>query len=33
VSSPSRDELQMVMGILKEHDFGVELSFGNYRSQ
>ncbi len=32
VSSPSRDELQTVMGLLKEHDFGVELNFGNYRS-
>ena len=31
VSSPSRDELQAVMGLLKEHDFGVELNFGNYR--
>ncbi|MCJ7441037.1 MAG: YajQ family cyclic di-GMP-binding protein [Thermoanaerobaculaceae bacterium] len=33
VSSPSRDELQGVMGALKAEDFGVELSFGNYRSQ
>jgi uncharacterized protein YajQ (UPF0234 family) len=33
VSSPSRDELQNVMGMLKQHDFGVELNFGNYRSQ
>ncbi|MEE8111301.1 MAG: YajQ family cyclic di-GMP-binding protein [Acidobacteriota bacterium] len=32
VSSPSRDELQKVMGFLKEEDFGVELNFGNYRS-
>jgi hypothetical protein len=33
VSSPSRDELQGVMGTLKAEDFGVELNFGNYRSQ
>ena len=33
VSSPSRDELQGVMKMLKEHDFGMELKFGNYRSQ
>jgi uncharacterized protein YajQ (UPF0234 family) len=32
VTSPSRDELQNVIGLLKEHDFGVELDFGNYRS-
>lgn len=32
-SSPSRDELQGVMGALKAEDFGVELNFGNYRSQ
>jgi uncharacterized protein YajQ (UPF0234 family) len=32
VSSPSKDELQGVMGLLKEQDFGVELKFGNYRS-
>lgn len=33
VSSPSRDELQNVMALLRQHDFGVELNFGNYRSQ
>ena len=32
VSSPSKDELQGVMALLKQHDFGVELKFGNYRS-
>jgi len=32
VTSPSKDELQGVMGLLKGHDFGVELKFGNYRS-
>jgi len=31
VSSPSRDELQAAIGALKEKDFGVALSFGNYR--
>jgi len=33
VSSPSRDELQAVIAALREEDFGVELKFGNYRSQ
>jgi hypothetical protein len=32
VSSPSKDELQGVMTLLKQHDFGVELKFGNYRT-
>jgi cyclic-di-GMP-binding protein len=31
VSSPSRDELQLVMQLLRGKDFGVELKFGNYR--
>ena len=31
VSSPSRDELQNVMALLRQHDFGIELNFGNYR--
>ena len=31
VSSPSRDELQEVMALLRGKDFGVELKFGNYR--
>jgi cyclic-di-GMP-binding protein len=31
VSSPSRDELQLVMQLLRGQDFGVELKFGNYR--
>ena len=31
VSSPSRDELQGVMALLRQHDFGMELNFGNYR--
>ena len=31
VSSPSRDMLQEVIGLLEEEDFGIELDFGNYR--
>ncbi len=31
VTSPSRDELQQVIAMLKQKDFGVELKFGNYR--
>jgi cyclic-di-GMP-binding protein len=31
ISSPSRDELQAVIHVLKEQDFGVALQFGNYR--
>jgi len=31
VSSASRDELQSVMALLRSQDFGVELTFGNYR--
>ena len=33
VSSPSRDALQEVMGLLREEDFGLELNFENRRSQ
>ena len=32
VSSGSKDELQEAMRLLREHDFGVALQFGNYRS-
>ena len=32
VSSPSKDDLQGVITLLKGQDFGVELKFGNYRS-
>ncbi len=32
VSSPSRDDLQSLMAVLREKDFGIELKFGNYRS-
>ena len=31
VTSPSRDELQAVMALLRSEDFGIELKFGNYR--
>ena len=31
VTSPSRDELQEVMRLLRDHDLGVALQFGNYR--
>ena len=31
ISSPSKNDLQSVMGLLREEDFGVELQFGNYR--
>jgi uncharacterized protein YajQ (UPF0234 family) len=32
VSSSSKDDLQGVIALLKEKDFGVELKFGNYRT-
>lgn len=32
VSSPSKDELQAVMAMLRAGDFGLELKFGNFRS-
>jgi uncharacterized protein YajQ (UPF0234 family) len=31
VQSPSIDELQAVIAMLKKEDFGVELQFGNFR--
>jgi uncharacterized protein YajQ (UPF0234 family) len=31
VSSPSKDDLQQAMALLRAGDFGVELKFGNYR--
>ena len=31
VTSPSKDELQQVMALLKGEDWGIELQFGNYR--
>ena len=32
VTSASKDDLQAAMAALREHDFGVALQFGNYRS-
>jgi len=31
VSSPSKDDLQQAIALLRGQDFGVELKFGNYR--
>ena len=31
VTGPSKDDLQAVMALLREKDFGVQLKFGNYR--
>jgi uncharacterized protein YajQ (UPF0234 family) len=31
ITSPSKDELQTAMSLLRGKDFGVELKFGNYR--
>jgi hypothetical protein len=31
VTSPSKDDLQSAMTLLRGQDFGVELQFGNYR--
>jgi cyclic-di-GMP-binding protein len=31
VSSPSKDDLQEAVALLRSRDFGVELKFGNYR--
>ena len=31
VTSPSRDDLQEAMRVLRDQDFGVALQFGNYR--
>jgi len=32
ITSPSKDDLQEAMRLLREQDFGVALQFGNYRS-
>jgi uncharacterized protein YajQ (UPF0234 family) len=32
ISSASKDDLQGAIALLKEQDFGVELKFGNYRT-
>ena len=31
VTSPSRDDLQAAIALLRKEDFGVELQFGNFR--
>jgi uncharacterized protein YajQ (UPF0234 family) len=31
VTSPSKDQLQTAIRVLKAHDFGIDLQFGNYR--
>jgi uncharacterized protein YajQ (UPF0234 family) len=31
VQAPSRDDLQAAIQLLKNHDFGIQLQFGNYR--
>jgi cyclic-di-GMP-binding protein len=31
ITSPSKDDLQAAMALLRQKDFGVELKFGNYR--
>ena len=31
ITSPSRDDLQKVIALLKEQDYGIELNFRNYR--
>ena len=32
VSGPDKDDLQGAITLLKQHEFGVELKFGNFRS-
>ena len=32
ITSASKDDLQEAMRLLRGHDFGIELQFGNYRS-
>jgi cyclic-di-GMP-binding protein len=32
ISSPSKDDLQAAIALLKQQDVGVDLKFGNYRS-
>ena len=31
VQAPARDDLQSAIQLLKDHDFGIQLQFGNYR--
>lgn len=32
VTSPSKDDLQAAMALLRDRDFGIALQFGNYRA-
>ena len=32
VQAPSRDDLQEAIALLRNHDFGINLQFGNFRS-
>jgi uncharacterized protein YajQ (UPF0234 family) len=32
VSGKDRDTLQEIMALLKQHDFGIDMQFTNYRS-
>jgi uncharacterized protein YajQ (UPF0234 family) len=32
VQAPSRDDLQQAIALLRGHDFGISLQFGNYRT-
>ena len=32
ISGPDKDDLQGAIALLKQHDFGVELKYGNFRS-
>src|SRR5262245_15095768 len=32
VQAPARDDLQQAIALLRGHDFGIALQFGNYRS-
>jgi uncharacterized protein YajQ (UPF0234 family) len=32
ISGPDKDDLQGAIALLKSHDFGIELNFGNFRS-
>jgi uncharacterized protein YajQ (UPF0234 family) len=31
ITAPSKDELQDAIRLLRSHDFGIDLQFGNYR--
>jgi uncharacterized protein YajQ (UPF0234 family) len=32
IQAPARDDLQQAIALLRDHDFGISLQFGNYRS-